>query len=384
MATPPCFAITGGCGYIGLRLARYLLEINQLNTVLLLDIHPPSTDEQQYNFNSNRLIYRYCDLRSHKSVSEALSNATCVFHLASYGMSGREMLNSSMIYDVNVIGTENIINACIKYGISKIIYCSTYNAVYTGNKELLGVTEDECSYPTQDKYYDNYSRTKSLAEQIILKASSSKLHTVAIRPAAIYGDGELRHLPRILNLVQQGLAFFAIGHEDILCDWVYADNLVYGLVLAEKSLPEYSGEAYFISDDHPVNNFQFLSQLTKGLGFDNCFTFYVPTILMFYLGYIIEMIHNLLAKRIYNFSPFLTRAEVLKVGVTHYANINKAKKLLGYRVKVSPDEAMQRCIKWFDEHGYRKKTSENNQRYFWLLIASLVVLLIFFFYQFVR
>ncbi|CAF4459204.1 unnamed protein product, partial [Adineta steineri] len=66
---------------------------------------------------------------------------------------------------------------------------------------------------------------------------------------------------------------------------------------------------------------------------------------MFYLGYIIETIHNLVAKRIYNFAPFLTRSEVLKVGVTHYANITKAKTLLGYRVKVSPDEAMQRCIK---------------------------------------
>ncbi|CAF1116418.1 unnamed protein product [Adineta steineri] len=374
----PCFAITGGCGYIGLRLARHLLEINYSNTVILLDTHPPpSTDEQHFNSNLSRLTYRYCDLRSHKSVFDALSNVTCVFHLASYGMSGREMLDRSMIYDVNVIGTENIINACIKHGINKIIYCSTYNAVYTGNKELLGVTEDECAYPSQESYYDNYSRTKSLAEQIILKASSSTLHTAAIRPAAIYGDGELRHLPRILNLVNQGLAFFAVGQENILCDWVYADNLVSALILAEKSLPKYSGEAYFISDDYPVNNFQFLSQLTKGLGYENCFAFYIPTIIMFYLGYIIETIHNLVAKRIYNFAPFLTRSEVLKVGVTHYANITKAKTLLGYRVKVSPDEAIQRCIKWYDEHGYGKKKNEKHLTYIWLLIASLIIFWIF-------
>ena len=68
-----------------------------------------------------------------------------------------------------------------------------------------------------------------------------------------------------------------------------------------------------------------------------------------------KLVHNLLARRIYNFAPFLTRAEVLKGGVTHYANIDKAKKLLGYRVKVSPDEAMRRCIQWYDEHGYRKE-----------------------------
>lgn len=374
MATP-CFAITGGCGYIGLRLARYLREINDSNIVVLLDIRPPSFDKQ----DKNRLIYRYCDLRSYKSVYDGLLDVTCVFHLASYGMSGREMLNSRMIYDVNVNGTENIINACIKHGINKIIYCSTYNAVYTGKKELINVTEDQCLYPTEDKYCDNYSRTKSLAEQKILKACSSTLHTVAIRPAAIYGDGELRHLPRILNLVRQGLAFFAIGHENILCDWVYADNLVYALILAEKSIPKYSGEVYFISDDHPVNNFHFLSQLTKGLGYNYCFAFYIPTIFMFYLGYIIEILHDFFAIYIYNFDPFLTRAEVLKVGVTHYANITKAKKLLNYQVKVTPDEAMQRCVKWFEQHGYKKKTSH---KLFWLL--TLIILLIFFCYQFFK
>ncbi|CAF4759518.1 unnamed protein product, partial [Rotaria socialis] len=105
--TSPCFAITGGCGFIGLRLARYLLEIDSSTRVLLLDIRPPSNDEQQYISDSNRSVYRFCDMRSYDSVYSALSNATCVFHLASYGMSGREMLNTSMIFDVNVVGTEN-------------------------------------------------------------------------------------------------------------------------------------------------------------------------------------------------------------------------------------------------------------------------------------
>ena len=369
----PCFAITGGCGYIGLRLARYLLQINDINTVVLLDIRPPSLEPID---DSRRLIYRSCDLRSYSSVQAGLLNTTCVFHLASYGMSGREMLNHTMIYEVNVKGTEHVINACLEHGIDKLIYCSTYNAVYTGMKELISVTEDQCSYPTEENYCDHYSRTKSIAEQLVLKASSTKLHTVAIRPAAIYGDGEMRHLPRILDLVRQGLAFFAIGHENVFCDWVYADNLVSALVLAEQSLPKYSGEVYFISDDHPVNNFQFLSQLTTGLGYEHCFGFYIPTFIMFYLGYLIEIIHHLIARRIYNFAPFLTRAEVLKVGVTHYANITKAKKLLGYQVQISPDEAMQRCIKWFDEHGYRtKKSRHSSLQSLWLLLVVVIILL---------
>lgn len=371
-----CFAITGGCGYIGLRLAENLLKIDQSCTVLLLDIHSPLTD----NFDTSRLIYRYCDIRSLKSVEQALINATCVFHLASYGMSGREMLNKTMIYQVNLDGTKNIIETCKKYGIEQLIYCSTYNVVYTGNRELIAVTEDQCSYPHVDSFYDNYSRTKSLAEQFVLQSNSSKFHTVAIRPAAIYGDGETRHLPRILNLVRQGFGFFAIGKENIRCDWVYADNLVHALILAQKSLSKYSGEVYFISDDNPVNNFQFISQLTKGLDYENCFQFYVPTFIMFYLGYLIELIHFIIAKYIYNFSPFLTRAEVLKVGVTHYANINKAKQLLGYEVQVPPDQAMKRCVEWFDKHGYRK-TSTKRKSFFNLFLLAFILLICFYFWR---
>lgn len=379
-----CFAITGGSGYIGLRLARRLKTLDQSAQVLLLDIQPPLIDESEHSCDTDRLVYRHCDLRSLASVRQALADVTCVFHLASYGMSGREMLNAKMIYEVNVCGTENVLRACVEYGIKKLIYCSTYNAIYTGDRELVGVTEDQCSYPSEKCFFDNYSRTKSLAEQLVLKASSSKLHTVAIRPAAIYGDGEARHLPRILNLVQQGLAFFAVGHEGILCDWLYADNLIEALILAEKSLPTHSGEAYFISDDHPVNNFQFLAQLTEGLGYKNCFTFYIPTSLMFYLGHMIELVHNVFARHVYNFAPFLTRAEVLKVGVTHYADISKAKRLLGYQVKVTPDEGMRRCVRWFDQHGYRKQKSKDTYGYIWLLIGCLLLLFIIFVSSIVR
>ena len=46
-----------------------------------------------------------------------------------------------------------------------------------------------------------------------MDGSEGKLATCCIRPAAIYGEGEERHLPRILEMVQQGLAFFAIGPD---------------------------------------------------------------------------------------------------------------------------------------------------------------------------
>lgn len=87
---------------------------------------------------------------------------------------------------------------------------------------------------------------------------STRLYTCAIRPAAIYGPGEERHLPRILSLAKLGLAFFKIGGPDVKTDWVYIDNLVLALILASmgllddipdrKGTPVAAGQAYFICD----------------------------------------------------------------------------------------------------------------------------------------
>lgn len=86
------------------------------------------------------------------------------------------------------------------------------------------------------------------------------LYTCAIRPAAIYGPGEERHLPRIVSLAKLGLIPFKIGEPTVKTDWIYVDNLVLALVLASMGLlhdipgkdkdrqPIAAGQPYFVSD----------------------------------------------------------------------------------------------------------------------------------------
>lgn len=88
--------------------------------------------------------------------------------------------------------------------------------------------------------------------------NGKRLYTCAVRPAAIYGPGEERHLPRILKLVKLGLVPFKIGDATAKTDWVYVDNLVLALLLASMGLlddipgregqPVAAGQPYFISD----------------------------------------------------------------------------------------------------------------------------------------
>lgn len=107
------------------------------------------------------------DITVKKDVERALRGADCVFHLASYGMSGKEMIQYGRVDEVNINGTCHILDACIEFGIKRLVYTSTYNVVF-GGKEILNGNEALPYFPLED-HVDSYSRSKSIAEQLVLK-----------------------------------------------------------------------------------------------------------------------------------------------------------------------------------------------------------------------
>lgn len=102
-------------------------------------------------------------------MERALHGADCVFHLASYGMSGKEMLQLGRIDEVNINGTCHVLEACLEFGIERLVYLSTYDVVF-GGKEILNGNE-ALPYFLIDDHVDPYGRSKSIAEQFILKSN---------------------------------------------------------------------------------------------------------------------------------------------------------------------------------------------------------------------
>lgn len=129
------------------------------------------------------------------------------------------------------------------------------------------------------------------------------------------------------------------------------------------------GPIYFISDGTPVDNFEFLRPLCCAR--DAPYPEIVfPVWFMLIIGYISEMIFHIFKKLFgVTIEPFLTRAEVLKVGVTHFFSISRARRELGYNPKVTTQEGSERMAK-----KYAKDI--NNSMYFrfaplimWVLIG---------------
>lgn len=344
--------ITGGCGYFGYRLATALQKKGI--RITLFDTAPPPQELPE------DVSFLHGDVRDYDQVEQAVTNVDCVFHIASYGMSGREQLNWQLIEAVNIQGTQNILKACTVRGVSRLVYTSTFNVVFGG--QVIENGNESLPYLPLHLHPDHYSRTKSLAEMAVLKANGTALQTgpgvlrtCALRPAGIYGPGEQRHLPRIVSYIEKGIFRFVYGKPTSLVEFVHVDNLVSAHILAAEALMaekqhRSAGQAYFISDGRPVNNFEFFRPLVEGLGYPFP-KLRLPLTLIYYIAFITEMVHFVIG-RFYNFQPLLTRTEVYKTGVTHYFNMAKAMSELEYK----PQEYdLDEVVQWFKSRGHGRK-----------------------------
>ncbi|KAJ9166976.1 hypothetical protein P3X46_021665 [Hevea brasiliensis] len=373
------FVVTGGLGFVGSALCLELVR-RGARQVRPFDLRLTSSWSHKLTTHGVQCIQG--DLTYKRDVEKALRGVDCVFHLASFGMSGKEMLQFGRIDEVNINGTCHILEACIEFGIKRLVYVSTYNVVF-GGKEIVNGNEALPYFPIDD-HVDPYGSSKSIAEQLVLKYNGSplkknngkRLYTCAIRPAAIYGPGEERHFPRIMSFAKLGLLPFIIGDANVKTDWVYVDNLVLALILASMGLlddipmtggrPVAAGQPYFISDGSPINSFEFLRPLLRSLDYDlPTASLTVPHALI--LGKIFQAIYTLLypwLNRWWLPQPFILPAEVYKVGVTHYFSFLKAKQELGYVPMVTPREGMAATISYWQDR--KRKMLDGPTIYAWL------------------
>lgn len=330
--------------------------------VILFDTNAPTQEVP------DDIVFVQGDIRIYDQVEQAMMGVDCVFHIASYGMSGREQLNRQLIEAVNVQGTRNVLRACVERKVPRLVYTSTFNVVFGGQTIENG--DESLPYLPLHLHPDHYSRTKSLAEMAVLKANGATLkdncgllRTCALRPAGIYGPGEQRHLPRIVRYIEKGIFRFVYGKPNSLVEFVHVDNLVSAHELAAEALTpkkqhRSAGQAYFISDGRPVNNFEFFRPLIEGLGYSYP-KLRLPISLIYFFAFLTEMVHHLIGPW-YNFQPLLTRTEVYKTGVTHYFSMSKAKAELGYEPQ---EHSLDEVVHWFRSRGHGRKAHNSFSRF---------------------
>ncbi|XP_053194855.1 putative short-chain dehydrogenase/reductase family 42E member 2 [Scomber japonicus] len=328
--SPGKVLVTGGAGYFGFRLGRALAS--QGMSVLLLDMNKPPCD-----IPDGASFYQ-SDIRDYSSLYKLCEGVDCIFHTASYGMSGPEQLRKEQVESINVGGTNNVINVCKERSIPRLVYTSTINVVFAG-KPIEDGDEASVPYLPPDAHIDHYSRTKAIAEQMVLSANGCSLkgggllRSCVLRPCGIYGPEERRHLHRVMVNVERRLFSFRFGDPRARMNWVHVDNLVLAHTLAAEALTlkrscVASGQVYFINDGLSVNLFEWFTPLFEKLGYSRPLI-NLPVSLVYSAAILVEYLHVVL-RPVIEVPLLFTRSEVRNIAVSHTFKIDKAHRELGY------------------------------------------------------
>ena len=321
--------VIGGGGFVGSAIVRHLVDKGQDTAVFNRNYYPHLEKLGVHQFQGNMLD---SDL-----LIRSMQGYDTVFHVAAKaGIWGPR----HEFEQVNVTGTRNVLGACFASGVETLVYTSTPSVVFD-RRDLQGV--DETS-PYAKRFLCYYASSKALAEQMVLTANSKVLKTCALRPHLVYGPGDPHLIPR---LVERGKKrqLKIVGSGRNLVDISYIDNVADAHVLAAENLNSTAtaaGNAYFISQGEPVNLWDWINDLFERLDI---------TPVKKKIGFNAAYIAGTLLEGIYMWfsmakEPRMTRFLAEQLARSHWFSIERARRDLHYKPRISTSEGLERLVEW--------------------------------------
>ena len=343
---PDNCVVIGGTGFVGRRLVEMLVE-RGAKRVVSFDIVPPPED----SVKSDRIQYEIGDIRDAKKVAQVCEGAECVWHIAAcVGPYHPKQL----YFDLNYQGTLNVLEACRRNKINKLVMSSSPSTRFDG-KDVDGLTEAQMPTLPQASYLADYAETKAMGEMAVTKACCDELMTVAIAPHQVYGPRDNLFLPNFLEAAGSGnLRIFGEGKNRIC--FSHVDNYCHGLIIGERALYKGSpalGNFYIVTDGdtHPfkegyANYWDSLNQACVGMGFaDMHKKFHLPTWFMFLIAHICDAIGWVTGKRL-KLNPFAVKM----VTMHRWFKIDAAERDLKYKPIIPFKKGWADTIVWFREN----------------------------------
>jgi nucleoside-diphosphate-sugar epimerase len=227
------YFITGATGFIGGEVVRQLLADDHEVVALVRDKRRARALEEQ------GVLLAEGDIRERSSLTEPMKGADGVFHMAAWYQIGAK--DRIRMEEINVRGTQNVLEVMRELGIKKGVYTSTL-AVYSDTK---GEIVDE-SYFYSGRHLNAYDRSKWKAHyEAALPMMEKGLPLVIVLPGLVYGPGDTSLAAYGLKQYIKG-KLFMVPKKAAFC-WSHVEDTARGHLLAmEKGK---SGESYIIAGD---------------------------------------------------------------------------------------------------------------------------------------
>jgi nucleoside-diphosphate-sugar epimerase len=327
---PTKVLVTGGGGFLGGAIVHLLQQrgddVRSFSRSVYAELNALGVEQIQG------------DISDQYAVEQAVKGMDLVFHVAAKpGIWG----DYSEYYQTNVTGTRNVISACFKHRVARLVYTSSPSVVFNGT-DMEGVDE---SVPYPARFHAHYPKTKALAEQLVVDAAHNGLLTIILRPHLIWGPRDNHLVPRIIKRAKR---LVRVGNGRNLVDTIFIDNAAEFHIAAADRLeinPGISGKTYFISQDEPIPAWDIVNGILKAAGLEPVRRS-IPHKMAWLIGALLECVYKIFKLK---GEPQMTRFLADELATAHWFDISAAKNDLGYAPRISTAEGLRRLEKWLQQ-----------------------------------
>jgi dTDP-glucose 4,6-dehydratase len=310
--------ITGGAGFIGSAVVRYLIERYPRYSIIVLDAltYAGSLENFPEALRDNS-HFRFChgNVRHAAVVEELATSADVILHFAAETHVPRSLHDTVTFFETDVLGTQAVVASALKRHVPRFIHISS-SEVY-GTADFVPMTEEHPLNPTTP-----YAAAKTGADRLVYAYHVAYgLPCLILRPFNSYGPHQHleKVIPRFITNALMGEPLTIHGDGSHSRDWLYVEDLCQAVdqaIHADRS--SFRGQA-----------------INLGTGIDT------PILA------IAELILDVLGKprSLLTFTPDRP-GQVLQ----HMASTEKASRLLGWRAKTDLAEGIARTVRWYTDH----------------------------------
>jgi dTDP-glucose 4,6-dehydratase len=261
--------VTGGAGFIGSNFIEYTLGNHDPRVEAVLNLDSLSYAGKEKNcdhFRKNpKYKFRLSDITYGNQVLDVFLRfkPTHVVHFAAESHVDNSIKNPSKFIDVNVIGTNNLLTAALKYNVKRFHHVST-DEVYGSLGEKGKFKETTCYNPRNP-----YSASKAASDHLVRAA----YHTFGL-PITIsncsnnYGPNQHKEkfIPTILNSLKKDKKIPVYGHGCNIRDWIYVEDHCSAIwkILEHGKI----GETYNVGSNCEKSNLEVVEEICKLLNLE--------------------------------------------------------------------------------------------------------------------
>jgi len=307
--------ITGAAGFIGSHLAECLLERG--DAIIALDDFNSYYDPQikWQNVAEARKSSRYtlyegdiCDEARVRDIFEK-HRPDVVVHLAARAGVRPSLKDPDLYHRVNVIGSQHILDACRAFPPSHLVFASS-SSVYGGSTQVPFREDDPVMRPISP-----YAATKRMNELMAhVYSHIYGLNVTLLRFFTVYGPRQRPDMAihKFIKLIDAGEPVPMFGDGSTRRDYTYIDDILDGVVKAIDK--PFCYEIFNLGEHHTTSLRELIDLIAKHVG-----------------------------------KPPRVEQQALQDGdvLITYADIEKARSLLGYAPKIVMDEGIRRAVEWY-------------------------------------